>query len=128
MNGERFKEVYEATERSWESTAAQWMVVFDIVKQSREASLAPLEKAVWETYRQAQELRALVTGAWEQAQLQSRDEMRQQTFAAREAAELDLPVIPSPDPAVRPEPVVMPAAPLVMAPPAPVPPAPAPRP
>jgi len=78
MNIERAKQVFEATEESWEATAAQWVTVFDAVTKSPDGALAPIEQAVWTAYTQARELRKLVSGIWLQAQLESREATRRE--------------------------------------------------
>ena len=86
MSVERVREVYEATERSWESTAAQWMTVFDAVKHNSDGlTLGPMEQAVWNAYRQARQLRKLVVDLWEDSLMESRARMRQEVLGGHDA-------------------------------------------
>ena len=81
MDLDHVKGVYEATEASWEATAAQWVTVFDAVTKESDGSLTPIEQAVWNAYTQARELRKLVSSLWLEAQSASREATRREAVA-----------------------------------------------
>lgn len=80
MNPDRIRELYEATEHSWESTAAQWVTVFDAVTSTPDHNLSSIEEAVWNTYNQARQLRKLVSTLWLSAQNEALENMRREAL------------------------------------------------